>query len=99
MLAMSPNFLIQTPDGTWVYFDQAGCALEATAIGQMFSYRNRFFLWNFAVPQGRVFAFAEFFLATTTAQITNLVTAIYFSNEQVCAAFLTVQIAIRVDTC
>ena len=99
LLSMSPRFLIQAAHSAGVYFDQAGGTLDTTAIGQVFRHRNSFCLWDFAIPQGRVFAFAEFLLTATTAQIANLVLTVHFSYYQIGATFLTILVAIQIDTC
>lgn len=99
LLPVFAHFAVQAADGTGVYFDQTGRALDTTAIGQVCGRRDSFRLWYFAIPQCRIFPFAEFLLAATTAQIANLVTAVYFTNEQVCAPVMTIQVAVGVDTC
>ena len=97
--SMCAYLLVQTPYRAGVYLDQSTSALDTTALSQVFGHRNSFFLCNFAVPQGCVFAFTEFLLTTTTTQVTDIVPAIHFSDCQMVAAFLTVQVAVRVDTC
>jgi hypothetical protein len=96
---MSAHFSVQPSHSTGVYFDQASRALDATAIGQMFSYQDGFRLWYLAIPQGRVFPFAEFLLTATAAQIAYLVLTVHFSDCQIGAPFLAIQVAVGVDTC
>lgn len=99
LLPMSAHFLVQPSYSAWVYFDQTGCALEATAFGQMLGHRNGFVLGNFTVPQGGVFAFAEFLLTAATTQVTDVVLTVDFSDYQIVAAFSAVQVAVGVNTC
>jgi hypothetical protein len=77
---MLAHFAIQAPDRTRVYFDQASRTFDATALGQMFGYRDGFCLCYLAVPQGCVFPLAELLLTATAAQIAYLVLTVYFPN-------------------
>jgi hypothetical protein len=62
-------------------------------------HRNGLFFRNFTVPRGRVFAFAEFLPTAATTQATDVVPTRDFSDYQIVATLLAVQVAIRVDTC
>ena len=54
----------------------------------MFGDRNGFVLGNLTIPQGGIFAFAEFLLTTATTQVTDVAPTVDFSNYQIGATFL-----------
>jgi hypothetical protein len=99
VLPMPTYLSVQPAHGTRVYLDQACRALEATAFGQMFGDRNGFLLGNLTIPQGGIFAFAEFLLTAATTQVPDVVPTIDFSDFQVMATFLAVQVAVGINTC
>jgi hypothetical protein len=99
VLPMCPDLLIQAAYRTRVHPDQTGCALEATAISQMLGHRNGYVLGNLTIPQGCVFAFAEFPLTAATTQVTDVGSTVDFSDYQIMATFLAVQVAVGVNTC
>ena len=96
---MLTGSLVQSAHCAWVDFDQTSRALDATAIGQMFRHRNGFGFRYLAIPQRRVLPLAELFLTAPAAQVTYLVGTVHFSDYQIVAALLTVQVAVGVDTC
>lgn len=84
LLPVPADLLAQTANGTWVYLDQTCRTLNATAVGQVFGHRDSAFFRDFTIPQGRVFSFAEFLLAEATAQVTDVVPTIGFSESSNC---------------
>ncbi len=92
--------LVQPPHRFRVNPHKAGRAFDTGAFTQMLTHRNRLSLRDLAVPQGRVLTFAEFFPTAPAAQEPDpVMAAVFFPDDEIGGASLTVQLAFRVDTC
>ena len=96
---MSAHFAIQAAHCTRIHLEQAGCAFQRAAFGQMFANRHGFGFSHFRVPQGGLLAFTELAAADATTLVANLVGTVVLSHRQIVLTGLPVQFAAPVDTC
>ena len=95
-LRVNAEFVGVAFDGVPGGFGLSGSGLVAAFFGECLANLSDSFLWNFGIPQRRVFAFAKFCFASTAFQVPNVVFTVGFDDFQVLETWFRMGLAIEV---